>query len=318
MRLILFFSLLNVFTLKSQQTTNYIQYAFNKAGASPAASGTNINQKITYIFGANRQWLDYDRAPKSTFVNFSYTLRPPRSYSYWQNVGAYVERDQSGLISNNSFYASYTIHLLLRKNLVTSFGVFAGFRKFFLSPGIIDPNDPISNKVTSSLYTYPDLIPGIRLSNNKFFFDVSARQVSVQHQEDFKGRKLGGPSYLNPTIFVTYGKFIPVNDYFLAMPSVAVNMAILSAPSINAGLMMYYGNRFGFGASCRNFSFINAIVQFKIFQNLSVGMAYSYTTNKSNVAAPHSYEIMMGVTPMGLDMKYHGKRSIARCPTLEF
>src|SRR6185312_4834740 len=111
----------------AQQSSNYVQFLFAKAAINPAASGTNINQKIYYTFGANRQWYQLNNAPRQTFANFSYTIRPPRSYSYWQNVGALVERDEAGIQANNNFYLSYTIHLLLKKNLVASFGVYAGF-----------------------------------------------------------------------------------------------------------------------------------------------------------------------------------------------
>jgi type IX secretion system PorP/SprF family membrane protein len=304
--------------MKSQQTTNYIQYIFGKAIVNPGASGTNINQKYYYTFGANRQWIDFDKAPKATFVNFSFTIRPPRSYSYWQNIGFLVERDQSGIMSNNGVYASYTIHLLLRKNLITSFGIYAGARQFFLSQSAIDPNDPIARSDQFKTLVYPDLIPGLRLSNKRFFFDLSARQVSITKQEDFKGRGFGGPTRLNPTLFAAYGRVFPINDYMIMLPSVGVNMAILGVPSFNATLMFYYSNRFGFGAAMRNGSFLSAIFQFRILENLSVGTSYSYSINKVGFAGRNSYEIMVGVAPMGLGEKNVRGRSVAKCPALDF
>ncbi|MCE3227209.1 MAG: hypothetical protein K0S32_1760 [Bacteroidetes bacterium] len=306
------------FILKSQQTTNYVQYVFGKSVINPAASGTNINQKINYIFGANRQWVDFDKAPKATFVSGSYTIRPPRSYSYWQNIGFLVERDQSGVMSNNGVYGSYTIHMLLRKNLVASFGIYAGARMFFLSQYAIDPNDPIARSDVFKTLVYPDLIPGMRLSNKRFFFDISARQVSINKQEDFKGRGLGGPTRLNPTIFAAYGRVFSINDYMIMMPSIGVNMAILSVPSINTTLMFYYANRFGFGAAMRNASFLSAIFQFRILENLSVGTSYSYSINQIGFAGRNSYEIMVGVAPMGLGEKHVRGRSVAKCPALDF
>jgi type IX secretion system PorP/SprF family membrane protein len=303
----------------AQQTSNYIQNIFGKAIINPAASGNNINQKYYYTFGANRQWFQLDNAPKQTFANFSYTIRPPRSYTYWQNVGGLVERDQSGVISNNSFYVNYTIHMLLRKNLVTSFGVYAGFRKFFISPGFIDPNDPVMQNASSSAYTYPDFIPGLRLSNKRFFFDICARQITLPSQKDiFSGRQVAGPSRLNPAIFAAYGKVIPLSDYWIMLPSLALNGAIWHIPSVNPSLMFYYSNRFGLGAAARNLSFVSAIVQFRILQNLSMGLAYSCTTGRMSSAAPHNYEIMVGVAPMGLADKHAGRHSVSRCPALDF
>src|SRR4051812_7347074 len=106
------------FLQKAQQTAMYTQFTFNMAGINPAASGTEINRKYYYVFGLNRQWLDFNNAPRQNFINFSYTIRPPRSYRFWQNAGGYIENDQSGLLGNTGYYVNYTIHLLLRKKNV--------------------------------------------------------------------------------------------------------------------------------------------------------------------------------------------------------
>lgn len=305
--------------MRAQQTTNYVQYIFAKGVINPAASGTNINQKYYYTFGANRQWVAFDNAPKSTFGNFSFTIRPKRSYSYWQNIGATVERDQSGIMANNSFYASYTIHLLLRKNLIASFGVLAGFRKFLLSPGIIDPNDPVMQNASSQAYAYPDLIPGFRLSNKKFFFDIAARQVSaLQQQDPFTKKHIGSPSHLNPSLFIAYGQLVPVSERWIMMPSVSAQMSYISLPVFNPTLMFYYSSRMGIGVSCRNLAFATGIFQVRILENLSIGLSYSYSTNQIGAGGPNSYEIMLGVAPMGISDKSKGRHSVAKCPTLDF
>lgn len=310
----------NALGLCAQQTTNYIQYLFNKGVINPAASGTSPNQKTYYCFGATRQWYDLPNSPKQTFVNFSYTIRAPRSYSYWQNVGATVERDQSGILSNNSYYLNYTIHLALSHNLVASVGVHAGFRKFFLSQGIIDARDPVNATAFSHAYSYPDIIPGFRLANKKFFFDVAARQVSVLKQADyFSSNSIAGGSRLGPSLFMAYGRSVGVSDHWLALPSIAVNWNVLSVtPAFNPTIMFFYDGRFGFGAATRNLTFAAAIFQCRILKNLSLGMSYAYSTNRARIAAPNTYEIMAGITPMGMGDKSKGKRSVAKCPALDF
>src|SRR5687768_2358865 len=105
-------SLVLLQSLTAQQTIMYTQYTFNKAGMNPAASGTDITQKYYYVFGLNRQWLAFENAPKSNFVNFSYTIRPPRAYKFWQNVGIYVDNEDAGLMGNMGGYLSYSVHTL--------------------------------------------------------------------------------------------------------------------------------------------------------------------------------------------------------------
>jgi type IX secretion system PorP/SprF family membrane protein len=302
----------------AQQTIMYTQYTFNRAGMNPAASGTEINQKYYYAFGFRRQWTDFDNAPKQNFVNLSYTLRPPRSYRYWQNFSIYADNDDSGLMDNAGVYAGYAIHTLLRKKLVASVGLFGGIRKYNRSVAGFDVNDPVVQKNRSSILLYPDLIPGIRVSNAKFFAGASIRQLTITRLKDFKGRKIGGPSKLSPTIYVEYGKKIPVSDRLLIMPSVAVNMPLVSLPIADMNLMFYYANRIGGGISLRNASFASGILQIRFLENATVGFAYSYPVNATRYGAGHSYELMIGMVPAGMDTRLEGKHSVARCPSLSY
>ncbi len=304
--------------IQAQQTIIYHQNIFNKAGMNPAASGTEINQEFNYTCGMNRQWIAFDQAPKANFANFSITIRPPRSYHYWQNVGFYIDTDQHGVMSNNGIYANYSIHLLLRKNLIASFGVYGGARKFLIQTGSFDQQDPAIQKSNFFTFTYPDVIPGFRLSNKKFFFGISARQVSTPQLKDLQKHQIGSPSKLNTSLFMDFGRVVPLNDNFLLLPSITLNAALVGVPNVDFNAMVYYANVMGFGLALRNASFISAIYQVRILKNLSVGLCYSNSLNNARVVAPNSYEIVMGMTPMGLSSKFLGKHSVARCPALEF
>lgn len=302
----------------AQQTITYTQYTFNKAGMNPAASGTEINQKYYYAFGFRRQWLDFDNAPKQNFINLSYTLRPPRSYRYWQNFSFYADNDDSGLMTHTGLYGGYAIHTLFRKKLTASFGVHAGVRKYIRSVGAFDANDPVVQNNRSSVLLYPDIIPGVRLSNAKFFIGASVKQITISKIQDFSGRRFGGPSRLTPTVYFEYGRKIPVSDRLLMMPSVAVNLPVLSLPIADMNLMFYYANRIGAGVSFRNLSFASAILQIRFLQTATVGFAYSYPVNITRYGAQNTFELMIGVVPMGMDSKLEGKHSVARCPSLSY
>jgi type IX secretion system PorP/SprF family membrane protein len=297
----------------------YTQYTFNKAGMNPAASGTDIDKEYNYVFGTNRQWVDYDNAPKQLFFNLSYTIRPPRSYKSWQNVGVYIDSDNSGLIGSTGIYANYTFHLLIRKKIVASFGVYAGVRKYSRALSGFDDNDPAVSKAKSTLILYPDIIPGFRLSDKKYFFGVSARQITINKLQDFKGHKIGNPpSKLYPTLYLEFGRMITLTDNLLMMPSMAVNTPIISLPIVDASVMFYYANRIGLGGGIRNTSFVSGMFQIRFLENLTAGFAYSYPINLTRYVAQNSYEIMIGVVPMGMNTKLTGRHSIAKCPVLSY
>ncbi len=303
---------------RAQQTSLYTQYIFNKAGVNPAASGTDINQKYNYVVGVNRQWLGFEHAPKENFANFSMTTRPPRSYHLWQNVGVYLENNETGVFTNSGVYFNYTLHLLVRKTWVASFGAYAGLRAYFVSNGSLDRNDPANQGNSARTLMYPDIMPGFRLSNKKIFIDVSARQLTTNYIKDFNGNRIGSPSQLQPVLFFAFGRRIPLSDAFLVMPSVALNATVLHIPAVDLNVMAYYLNKVGAGAALRNLNFLSVICQVRIFSNLTAGMAYSYSLNMARYAAPNSFELMLGITPFGMSERISGRHSIARCPALTF
>lgn len=311
------FILVAVF-LNAQQTIMFTQYTFNKAGMNPAASGTDIEREIYYSIGTNRQWAGLTNGPKQSFFNLSYTIRPPRSYKRWQNVGLYYDLDNSGLLNNSGIYANYTVHYLIRKKIIASFGVYAGVRRYTRSVFGFDTNDPAVMKNKTSLFLYPDIIPGARLTDKKYFVGISARQLTIFKLQDFKGRKIGGPSRLRPSIYFEYGRMITLSDNLLMMPSLALNTPIISLPILDANVMFYYANRIGLGAGIRNTSFLSGIFQIRFLENMTAGFAYSYPINNVRFAARNSYEIMIGVVPMGMSAKLTGRHSIAKCPVLSY
>lgn len=296
----------------------FTQYTFNKAGMNPAASGTDITQTFNYVFGLNRQWLAFDNAPKSNFVNLSYTIRPPRGYRFWQNVGFYADNDDAGLISNMGAYLSYSLHTLLRKKNVVSFGIFAGIRRYARSAFQFDANDPAVRNSKNSLLLYPDLIPGVRISNKKYFAGISVRQLTVNKLKDFKGNRIGGPSLLYPSVYLEYGRTTELGEQLLMMPSLALNAPIKGVPNLDAMLMFYIANRVGLGASVRNASFASGIFQLRFLKNVTAGFAYSYPINRTRLVAQNSYEFIIGITPMGMNTRLVGVNSIVRCPTLTY
>ncbi len=314
----IYFLFLFVWQLNAQQTNMYTQYTFNKAGLNPAASGTEVNQVYFYAIGLNRQWVGFDYAPLQNFFNFSYTLRPPRSYKHWQNFGFYVDNDQGGMIVNTSAYLSYTYHLLLRKTTILSYGVYAGIRQFSKSTGAFDANDPAVQKNKSDLFLYPDIIPGFRLTSKKIFMGVALKQITITRLKDFKGREIGSPSKLQPTIFFDYGHKISLSDHLLFMPSIAVNMPLIGPPNIDANVMYYYNNRVGAGVGLRNLSFASAAFQIRFWENLSAGFAYSYPINKMRLSNQNSFEIIIGIVPNGMEAKTTGRNTVAKCPSLSY
>jgi type IX secretion system PorP/SprF family membrane protein len=306
-------------SLRGQQLVQYSQFNLNKYGINPAAAGSSLKSPYEILFGVRRQWTDMDNPPKTNFVGVNYTFIPKRSYRKWHNVGLYVDQDQGGVFSNNSLYASYTFHLLVSRKLVAAFGVFAGVRRFFVSVTSLNISDPAVAKSSVEILTYPDIVPGFRLYNKKFFFDVSVRQLTTPQQSGSQ-KQIGGPSKLLTHIYASIGrKFFFENSHFALAPSLNMLTTLKYLPSFQGNLMLHYVDRFAVGVSVRGKNFVGAIVQVRFLKNATIGIAYDYSINKVRIASPHSFEIMMGVIPFSDATEKRGKsNNVAKCPALAF
>lgn len=310
--------LLASFLINAQQVPIYIQHGFNKAGLNPASSGLDNTQKMNAVFGTSSLWGTFENSPRSSFLNFSYTIRPPRGYRFWQNAGVYFEDVQAGLMGSSGVYGNYTFHLLVEKKNILSFGLIAGARVYDRSVALFDIHDPALAKSQSSVWVYPDLIPGIRYTTKKFYAGFSARQVTIRRLQNFKKRRIGSPSLLQPNLYFEVGKSVALAEQVLMLPSLALSVPLFSPPTIDGSLLFYFMHRFGVGAAVRNSNFASAIIQIRFLQSMTVGFAYSYPINQTRYVAGNSFEIMLGMAPLGMSQKLSGTSSVARCPTLAY
>jgi type IX secretion system PorP/SprF family membrane protein len=292
--ILLFF---HVCKVHSQQFPQYTQFLFNKIGYSPASSGTSLNAPMELIFGGRTQWRAFERNPRSQFVSFNYNFVPERSYKGWHNVGAYVDQDENGYFTKNDIWLSYTYHLFVTRRLVLSMGVFAGMKQFKASIAGFDRADPVIQKSSSIVLAYPDIVPGIRIASKRSFADFSLQQISMFSQRGIGGA-IGSPSKLFPHYNLSFGRKAPINDYNMLVLAMNVRGSFIGIPSVEFNAMNFYNKRFGYGASIRGRDFLCAIFQVRLVPNLNIGLAYDLSINRMIGYAPHTFEVMIGLSPV--------------------
>lgn len=285
--------------LQSQQLPQYTQYIFNKTGYNPAAAGTSLKSPTEIIFGARTQWIGVNNNPKVGFLSANYTFIPQRAYKNWHSAGVYIDQDRNGVFVDNSMYLCYSFHQLITKKTVMSVGVFAGLKQFYLNSSLLDRNDPAVAASARSFLAYPDVIPGIRLTNKNFFADLSLWQVSIFRQKGyFSSKQIGSPSTLPLHYIFTIGKkfSLPLDNKL--MVSLNTRGTYKSLPNLELNVMNYWYQRFAYGFSIRDRNFICGIFQLRIVNNLVVGFAYDMSINKMQKPALNTVEIMIGVSPV--------------------
>jgi type IX secretion system PorP/SprF family membrane protein len=295
-KLLAYFPLLFVHVSAAQQFPQYTQYLFNKIGYNPAASGTSLNAPYEIIFGGRTQWIGLSNNPKSQFVSFNLNFVPQHAYHKWHNVGMYIGQDQNGLFTHNDVWLSYTFHLMIQKKLLLSAGVFAGIKQFRFSVNSLDRNDPAVQKSANSVLAYPDIVPGLRLSNKKFFADFCLQQLSMFSQKGIGGA-IGSPSRLIPHYNLSIGRKARFEFNAIVM-SLNVHGSFVGAPSVEVNIMDYFNKRAGFGLSLRGRNFVCGILQFRVTRGFVIGLAYDLSINKMMRGAPNTGEVMLGFTPV--------------------
>ncbi len=294
---ICFIFCLLIIKLHSQQTTQYTQFIFNKIGYNPASSGLSLNSKYELIFGARSQWLGFSNNPTSGFISYNYNFIPQHGYTKWHNIGMYIDHDQAGDLSQDNLWLSYAFHLLVSKKTIMSFGVFGGIKHFNLSTSNLDKSDPAIAKSSSSVWAYPNIVPGIRVTNKKMFIDLCFQNVTINRKSGFGGQ-IGSPSKLFPHYTLNTGYKFKINDLDNLVAAVNLHSSLFSLPSVEINIINYYNKRFALGASLRSKNFISAILQFRLQHNLSVGFAYDLSINKTRQIAPSTAEIMISLSPL--------------------
>jgi len=129
------------------------------------------------------------------------------------------------------------------------------------------------------------------------------------------GGQIGSPSKLVPHYNFSIGKKGTLNDYNTIMIAVNMRSSFVTLPSIEVNVMDYYNKRVAFGGSIRGRNFLCAIVQFRVLNNVNIGMAYDFSINKMLRAAPNTVEVMISISPIfGGDMtEKTTKRSVSDC-----
>ncbi len=299
---------------KAQQFPQYTQFLFNKIGYNPAASGTVARVPFELVFGGRTQWIGLSNNPKSAFISANYNFVPKRSYKRWHNVGVYLAQDQNGVYKQNDYWLSYTIHLLASAKWLISAGVFAGTKQYSLEKSKFDLNDPAVSSSAGSVWAIPDVVPGIRLTNKKFFWDLAIQHASVWSRRGIGGT-IGTPSRIALNYNTSIGTKVKINDFDNLVFSINAKGAFTSIPNVELNVMNYYNKRLALGMSLRMNNFICGIVQFRLLHNWNVGFAYDLSINRVLKTNPHTVEVMVSFSPVfvGEVIQKATKYSVSEC-----
>jgi len=231
-------------SLVAQQSPIYAQYSFNNFGYNPAFAGTT--ECIDFKVGTRLQWVGFEGAPTSTFASLHAPLGKRRYPNKGKHaVGLYLERDRIHLTTRTYVRAAYSYHKKLTRKLSLGLGVFTGVQQYSVddSFGLTNP-DPVLDQAAGSAILLPDIMPGLLLYNNAFYFSFSVNQVY------FKDLSLGQDARQINQYYLGAGHRSAYGDWTV-FKSALIRQNVLAPPSVDLNISWVYRKNLTFGIGYR-------------------------------------------------------------------
>jgi len=278
----------------AQQLPQYTNYLLNYHALNPAAAGSN--GCIDFKAGYRTQWVGFEGAPKTQFLQANYFIK--RKRKLWKRskhaIGFLFENDQTGSggpIRQTRFAASYAYHIPVRNNAFFSAGLYAGLNQFVVQSERFSPFNQIDPLLTGSArkLVYPDFNPGILYYSNKGFIGLSLKNAYGNNLDGV----LGPASKLNRHFFLTGGYIIGGERALVRYtPSLNVKFVAMNLPSLDFNFMVTYNKEVDFGVSYRLVDGASAFVNYRV-KKWGIGYAFDYNLSKVRFASSNSHEIIL-------------------------
>jgi type IX secretion system PorP/SprF family membrane protein len=279
--LLLFYSL----QISAQQTSLYSQYMFNGLAINPAYAGTHEYLNVTAL--ARKQWIGVDGAP-STMTFSAHTPMKNDKVS----LGLLFYGDKIGIFKQYSMNGIYAYKIHLNEKTKLSFGLQAGVTNYVARYSELtskDPNDPNLSQADVSGYS-PSFGAGIYYYSEKFYLGLSSPFLL---NNLLKSQQVANSFRMSSTYFLTSGVVLKISDEVKLKPSTLIKYTAGAPVQIDLNTNFLFHEVLWVGASLRNFSSVNFLVQFNVNEQLRIGYDYDLNLNKVSSLYRGSHEIML-------------------------
>ncbi len=284
--LLLIILLIVPFLGTAQQQPQFTQYMYNTISFNPAYAGS---REIMVINVLNRnQWVGINGAPVTQTLS-AHTSLPNTKFG----VGLSVIKDELGYENSTYAYAdvSYTITLNKYDAYKFAFGLKIGASKYDLDENLMNSNgnssDPFLDMVNFD-WT-PNIGAGFYFRGESFYIGLSVpKLINYENNNNIDYISLDRVSY-----FFNGGYLLDVNKNLKFKPTFLLKYTEGAPVSMDLSTLFFVNEKLWLGASYRLFDSLGAIINFKVFDGLSLGYAYDYITSDLSSYSSGSHEFMI-------------------------
>ncbi len=271
---------------QAQQQTLFTNILVNQYLYNPAYAGAFKGKQFN--MGYRQQWAGFDGAPKTFMLSGYGTLKKKPNMA----LGGLITNDKSGLLQRTSFYASYSYHLKLNKNVNLGFGVSVGGVQYNVKNYDARPYDADDAFLKNNILNANafDANAGLYLYSKKFFFGASSQQIS--NSKIYWNNTIG---HLTPHVYIYtgYNFTLDKKKEWVVQPSALVRFNNPVPYQLEFNLKTIYKEQYWIGVSYRLQSTASFLVGVNINKQFGVAYAYDYSLTALQKYSNGSHEIML-------------------------
>lgn len=269
----------------AQQSPDVAQYVLHQPFVNPASIAKSTAQNGAFIF--KQQWIGYEGAPSSLFMNFNMPLKSANRFG-----GIMLQNDNIGIHNNISLAGIYAHKFRIDRSSFFALSASPGFEFIQSDYTQIEtdfPDDPTFQGTAATMFSV-NMGAGAYYFNKKFFGGIAAPQLLYNHFEpttagENKG-KIGFDIKQVP-VNLTGGWKKDLTRYITLQPSILMKYEIGSAMQIDINALAEYREMIGFGLSYRTTKSLNIMANYRINKLFKVGYAFN-TQIGAKLATYHS------------------------------
>ncbi len=274
-----------VCSVTGQQSPEVSQYILHQPFVNTASIAKSGAQNGAFIF--KQQWLGYEGAPSSLFMNFNMPLKSADRFA-----GVMLSNDNIGIHNNVRLSGIYAHRFRIDRKSFFSLSAAPGLEFIQSDYTQIETdfaNDPIFAGSATSLFSL-NMGASAFYFNKKFYAGIAFPTLLDNRFESVNGGTNQGKigfDYKQVPINFTAGWKKDLGKFFTIQPSMLVRYEIASAMQFDINALAEYREVVGFGLSYRSTKALVVLANYRINKLFKVGYAFN-TQIGSQLASYHS------------------------------
>ncbi|NNE30254.1 MAG: type IX secretion system membrane protein PorP/SprF [Saprospiraceae bacterium] len=270
----------------SQSDVHYSMFKLNRQIYNPAVTGEN--EALTFTSHYRDQWLKFPGAPRT----FTFQGHAP---FYGRNVGLglSVVAEEIGMFKINMVSGSYAYHIRMENEVVLSAGLQGQLEHAQIRWEEVQATDPLDRIIGQQPSKLSGNVgAGIFLRKGEWY--VGASMPRILNSKTYKDVDSEMQSMFSlRTYYFQAGTAFRLNKNFALQPGllVAHNPSAPFEFDFNVNVLMF--DRFGLGVAYRFEDSADAILQFKLSEQLKLAAGMDFTISSLQEYAPTSFELLV-------------------------